>query len=372
MRLALLELLRKPGRFAVAGGALTLLTLLLLFLGALLDGLYLGSTGALRSQPDGTVVFSADARQSLLRSTMTTADRDAIAEIEGVARAGGLGVTLLGVRIPDEAEIADGAVLGYELDSAAVPPPPAEGRAWVDQAMEPLGAAIGDVLLIGPNEYPVTIEGWVDDTNFLGQNGIWVSPETWRSVQNANRPDAQLGPDEFQAIVAESAPGADPATLADRIDAALGSNDGERTESLTRDESVDVLPGVREQNATFNAIIGTTFFVVGLVVALFFALLTLERIGLYSVLKAFGTPSRTLVLGVAVQAVAVAVISFAFGAALTGALALGVPASVPVQFTLSRAVFTFAGITVTAVIGGLVSLRRIITVDPAAAIGAGL
>ncbi len=372
MRLALIELIRKPGRFAVAGGALTLLTLLLLFLGALLDGLYLGSTGALRSQPDGAVVFSADARQSLLRSTMTTTDRDTIAGIDGVARAGGLGVTLLGVRIPGEAEIADGAVLGYELESDAVPAPPPEGFAWVDQALEGLGAEIGDILSIGPNEYPVTIDGWVDDTNFLGQNGIWVAPATWRAVQNANRPDAQLGDDEFQAIIAESADGVSPSALASSIDAALAVDGENRTESLTRDESVEGLPGVREQNSTFNAIIGTTFFVVGLVVALFFALLTLERIGLYSVLKAFGTPSRTLVLGVAVQAMAVAVISFLIGATLTWVLALGIPATVPVQFTLSRAAFTFIGITITAVIGGLISLRRIITVDPAAAIGAGL
>lgn len=41
MRLAVRELLRRPGRFTVVGGALTVLVLLLLFLGGLLDGLYL-------------------------------------------------------------------------------------------------------------------------------------------------------------------------------------------------------------------------------------------------------------------------------------------------------------------------------------------
>lgn len=368
MRLALLELLRKPGRFAVAGGALTLLTLLLLFLGGLLDGLYLGSTGAFRSQPDGAIVYSADARQSLLRSDATTNDRDTVAQVDGVARAGGIGVTLLGVEVPGEEDLADGAVLGYELDSESIPAPPPPGEAWVDESIQADGAEIGDVLAVGPAKTPVTIAGWVEDSNFLGQVGIWVAPETWRQIQNANRPDIQVGPDDFQAIIAEASDGIDPSALAASIDAATDGS----TESLARGTAADTLPGVSEQSETFNAIIFTTFFVVGLVVALFFALLTLERVGLYAVLKAFGTPGRTLVLGVAVQAVAVALISFAVGATLTYLLSLAIPPNVPVQFTLSRGIITMLGITITAIVGGLVSLRRIISVDPASAIGAGV
>ncbi len=368
MRLALLEVFRKPGRFAVAGGALTVLTLLLLFLGGLLDGLYLGSTGALRSQPDSAIVFSADARESILRSAATVEQRDLVAEIDGVEAAGGLGVTLLGVTIPGVEEIADGAVIGYELRSATIPEPPPTGEAWADSTLEAAGASLGDTIAVGPAGTPLIISGWVDDTNFLGQSGIWVSPDTWRTVQNANRPDIQVGPDDFQAIVAVAADGVDPSELATRIDGANNAT----TSSLSNIAAANTLPGVAEQGATFNAIIGTTFFVVGLVVALFFALLTLERVGLYAVLKAFGTPSRTLVLGVAVQALVVAVISFGFGAALTYLLSLGIPPNVPVQFTMSRAVITLLGITLTAIIGGLVSLRRIISVDPAAAIGAGV
>ncbi len=368
MRLALLEVLRKPGRFAVAGGALTLLTLLLLFLGGLLDGLYLGSTGALRSQPPGAIVFSADARESILRSDATAAERDEIALIDGVSRAGGLGVTLLGVKIPGVEDLADGAVIGYELDSASIPAPPSVGEAWVDETMQAEGASIGDTIAVGPAGTPLVIGGWVEDANFLGQIGIWVAPDTWRAVQNASRPDIQVGPDDFQAIVAEAATGTDPVDLAKRID---DTGPG-KTTSLSTIDAANTLPGVSEQNSTFNAIIYTTFFVVGLVVALFFALLTLERVGLYAVLKAFGTPSRTLVFGVAAQAFVVAVVSFGVGAVLTYLLSLGIPASVPVQFTLSRGITTLLGITITAIVGGLVSLRRIISVDPAAAIGSGV
>ena len=48
MKLAWKELVRRPGRFAVAGAILTLIAILLMFLGGLLDGLVANSTGALR------------------------------------------------------------------------------------------------------------------------------------------------------------------------------------------------------------------------------------------------------------------------------------------------------------------------------------
>ena len=60
MRNALRELRRRPQRFLAVAVALTLLTVLLLFLGGLLDGLYLGATGALRAQRGSVIVFSVD------------------------------------------------------------------------------------------------------------------------------------------------------------------------------------------------------------------------------------------------------------------------------------------------------------------------
>jgi len=70
--------------------------------------------------------------------------------------------------------------------------------------------------------------------------------------------------------------------------------------------------------------------------------------------------------------VAVAAGAFVVGGLLTAALALVVPASVPVQFEPARALFIAAAITVASVLGALVSLRRVVRVDPAAALGSGV
>jgi putative ABC transport system permease protein len=141
-----------------------------------------------------------------------------------------------------------------------------------------------------------------------------------------------------------------------------------RTLSLSQAELA--LPGVKQQRDTFNQIIYSTLAVVLAVVGLFFSLLTLERVGLYGVLKAIGASTRRLFGGVLVQAVVVSVVAFLVGGALALLSALALPASVPLQLTTWRFAFTFVGLLVAATLGSAISLRRVTRVDPASAIGA--
>ncbi len=365
MRTALRELRRRPGRFVAVTGALSLLTVLLLFLGGLLDGLYLGATGALRAQRASVVVYSADANDSLIRSRIDPELRAEVARAPGVRAVGGLGVSLLGAAVPGQADLADAAVIGYQRRPAGVPSAPPAGQAWADRRLEAFGVRTGMTLRLGTARTPIRVRGWVEDTNYLLQGALWVAPGTWRAAQNANRPDTPFAPGTFAVLVVEGGP--DAGTLARSIDRAT---DG-ATRTLTKEEAVLSSPGTRQQRSTFNGIIGVTFAVVGLVVALFFALLTLERTALYGVLKAIGTGTRSIVAGVLLQAVVVATIAFVIGGLVTIGLAQLLPARIPLQLQGSRALTTFAGIAGTAAVGGALSLRRIARIDPVTAIGTG-
>ena len=80
MKLPLREMRRRPNRFVVATVVLSFLATLLMFLGGLLDGLYLGSTGAIRAQQADAVVFSQSALDSFLRSRITADERAQVGE----------------------------------------------------------------------------------------------------------------------------------------------------------------------------------------------------------------------------------------------------------------------------------------------------
>lgn len=360
MRLALTELWRRPGRFAIATGALTLLVILLLVLGALLDGLFLNSTGALRSVGGDAIVFTEDANESLLRSRITPGLRADVERVEGVEGSGGLGVTLVGSHADGSSELLDTAVVGYQREGDGVPAPAGPGRAWADTSLKADGVREGSVLLAGPGEIPLEVVGFVDDTNYLLQGALWVDGATWREVQNSARPDTPFSEGDWQVLTIDLAAGDVP----DQVDAAT-----DVTTTLTIDGAIDALPGIPEQNRTFNSVIGATFFVAGLVVALFFALLTLERVALYGVMKAVGTPSSRLAYGLVAQAGAVAVVAFATGGLLSFGLVQVLPDEVPAQLEPSRAAWVAVGVVLTALVGSLVSLRRVLRVDPASAVG---
>ena len=364
MIFAFRELRRQPRRFVTAAVVLTLLVVLLLFLGGLLDGLYLGSTGALRAQHADVLVYSADANDSLIRSRVDPPTRARVVHVPGVTAVNGFGITLVGTTVPGQRTLADTAVVGYETAANGVPAPPREGEGWADRRLETFGVRVGQTLGVGPQKVPVVVKGWVHDTNYLLQGALWVSPPTWRKVQATSRPDAAVPTGTFEVLVVR---GTRPATqLAREIDAATRNT----TKTLTKNDAVLSSPGTREQKSTFAGIIDVTFLVVGLVVALFFVLLTIERTALYGVLKAVGAKTSRLLAGLIVQALVIGTVAFVVGELVTLGLAAILPAKIPLILQSSRAVSTYVGVVIAAALGGCISLRRIVRVDPMTAIGA--
>ena len=362
MRIAVRELLRRPGRFAIAGSALTLLVVLLLLLGGLLDGLYLGSTGLYRQQESELITYSADSRDAILRSRIDETLRSDIDRVGGVEASYGIGVALVGFRVDGGDEMGDATVIGYEGAISGVPEPPAPGEAYADRRLAGEGVDVGETLELGPERIPVTVVDWVDDIAYLLQGGLLVEPGTWQEVLASTRPDAALPEGTYQ-ILAVSADG-QPGDVAASIDDATGG----ATSTLTVDDAIAALPGVTEQTTTFNQIITVTFVVAGLVVALFFAFVTIERTAQYGVLKAIGSSSAQIFAGLVLQAVVVTAGAFVLGGLVTVGLAQLVPPGIPLVLEPSRAVFVAVGMLVTAVVGGSVTLRRVIRIDPASAI----
>ena len=365
MRLALRELIRRPGKFVAATVILTLIAILLMFLGGLLDGLIRSSTGAVRAQQGDALVYSESSQASFLRSRIDADVRSSIAELPGVDQVGGLGVVQLGARVPGNGprELANVAVWGYELAPVGVPEPPAAGEAWADEILQADGVELGDELLVGPSRTPVVVAGWVGDTAYNGQGGLWTGVDTWRSVLADNRPDAVLADGVFQALVVRGTGSTD--VVAD-ITAEFGAD----VEALTIPDAVNAIPGVTEQQTTFNQILGVTVIIAVVVIALFFALLTVERSGLYGVLKAIGAMSRTLIAGVIVQAIVLTLIGAAIAGVAVVVLDLLIPpGSIPLYISFGRIGFSIVLLLVAAVVGSAFSLRRVLRIDPASALG---
>lgn len=362
MSIAIKELIRQPGRFVSVGGALTLLVVLLVVLGGFLDGLELNQTGPYRAHEGRLLVFSQDSELLIQRSRVDDDQAAQLAAADGVADVGALNL------VPSAAGTVDGEILdivlfGYDLETDVIPAPPGDGTAVIDRALaDRSGIAVGDTVLIGATSEPVVVSQIVEDLS-QGSPTVWLSTADWRRIVGLGNP-AALPPEGVDgALVIEPAAGIEPAQLAQRLEGIDGIS------AVTAAEAIEALPVVQQQSSTFEGIIGVTFVVTLLVVALFFALITLERVDLYAVLKALGARTGDLLAGISAQAVGVSLVALVLGFGLSLIFAGLVPDDLPIRLEPARLVQIAIGVLLTALIGSLFTLRRILRIDPAEAIG---
>jgi putative ABC transport system permease protein len=371
MKLALAEMRRRPGRWGSIVGAVGFIVFLVLVLAALADGLFIGTSGALQTGDSDALVYSVDGRRSLVRSELPMSDIALVAEVDGVADAGGLGVLLATAGTGSDSY--DIAVMGHIPGHAGEPTRLVAGRRPVmtepfvgvaDVSVKEIGVSLGDSVTLTDSSQPIEIVGFVEDAQYLLAPTVWVPLETWQALRVEVRPETAGRGRVVQAIPILVEPDADVTSVGASIDTALGT-----TETVSKDDAVASLPGVEQQQSTFTAIIVVSFVVVGIVIALFFALITLEKRGQFAILKAIGSPNRLLLQGVLLQALIATVAGYILGFGLSRLLAFVLPSTVPVEFLVGTALSLFLSTIAMGAIGATFSFRKIIGIDPASALG---
>ena len=362
MSIALKELLRQPRRFLPVASALTLLVVLLVVLGGFLDGLEKSQTGAYRAHEDSVIVYNTSAKRQLARSRLGNETAQSLSDIPGVSRVGTLDATFT-VAGTGDTELQDVILFGFDLATTTLPDAPPLGSVVVDRQLSRLtGLEVGDALEVGPNGDRLVVTALVDDlTN--GAPSLWVSSEQWRPLAAAANPAALLPDGQHQALVVQG-----PGTP-DDLAATLNASGLDGIDPVTADEAILALDTVQQQSRTFSGIIAVTFVITLMVIALFFALITLERVSLYAVLKAIGARSGELLSGVSVQAVAISVVALVVGFILSIAFVALLPAELPIRIEPNRLIQIAVGTVATAVVGSLFTARRLLRIDPASAIG---
>lgn len=371
MQLALAEIRRRRGRWVSITGAVAFIVFLVLVLAALSDGLFIGTTGALASSDADALVYSSDGRRSLVRSELPIADLPTLAGVEGVADAGALGVLL--ATAATDGEAFDIAVIGHLPGRVGEPTQLEEGRrpatnepfaGLADVSLRDKGIELGSSVLLTGSTQPVEVIGFVTDARYLLAGTLWVTLDTWESLRFEIRPETIGRGSVAQALPFAVADGVPVATVMAAVDAAFGN-----TETVTTDDAMLSIPGVARQASTFTAIIVVSFVVVGLVIGLFFALVTLEKRAQLAILKAIGSSDYLLLRGVLLQALIATVAGYVVGFGLSRLLALVLPPTVPVDFLAGTARTLFFATIVMGAVGATLSFRRIIRIDPASALG---
>ncbi len=246
-----------------------------------------------RRNPPTSWCSPTRAESSFLRSRIDSETRAAVEGVRrGVAKVGGIGVAQLGARVPgnDDRDLADVALFG-----TSSPPTACRRR---PPGVRPMPTGRSNRAASRRHDHPGRSPAHAHRDRRMGRRARLL-----RSGQPVGRrrhlratSSTETAPTPAWATACSSRSSCRPNLAPIRLswpDSSTG-RPAEHTESLTLADAVERHPRVEQQRSTFNQIIGVTVVIAIIVVALFFALLTVERTSLYGVLKAVApAPGRS-------------------------------------------------------------------------------
>ncbi len=372
--LALSEMRRSKVRFGLLSAAVGLLVFLILFQQALLSGLINQFIGAIRNQSAEVLVFNTQARKNLEGSVILPDQLAAVAAVDGVADAQPWGEGTFTVRAGGDDQ--DAVVIGYTLGGPGAPTSLVEGRlpATTGEAVASSrnaadGFDIGDTVEVlgaqGAAPMAFTVVGLADEINYSVAPVLFTDFAGYEAAKRSVNPDAVAILASVVAVAVDD--GADPASVAAAITAAV---DG--TEALTRQEAVDGSPGVSSVRQSFSVILLLFYLVVPLVTGLFFLIVTFQKAGALTLLRAIGAPAGPLIRSLLAQVVIVVASGSVLATVLYWAAA-SAPNALDISVEPRPIISTALVVLVLALLTSLAAVRRVLRIDPiAATTGAGV
>jgi putative ABC transport system permease protein len=380
IHLALKEIWRNRGRFLLFSLVVALITVLVLFVAALGEGLGSGNREYLEKLNAELIAYEDTARLSIASSRIGCDKRREIRRIEGVREVGSIGFASVSIPMGED-EPFDISLIGVEPGKPGEPPVvTGQGlaRRSADEALIDRTVALMTKLQVGDwltlrsvqgNEdqfYDLEVIGISDSRKYGLRPSVFVPIVTWDDI----RPKAVKGPGEEDPACNVVAVQLEDPTQLEPMRQVLQARVSD-VEAVGRKTAYENTPGYSAQQSTLNTQNAFALLIGVLVIGGFFQIQTLQKVPQIGMLKAIGTPNTIVAMAVLIQIVAVTLLGVAMGSLVTLGLASVFPPTIPIVFESQSGAMAVASIVLMGPIGGLVSIRYSLRVEPLTALGLG-
>lgn len=366
------EIWRNRGRFFLVSLVIALITLLVLFIAALGEGLANGNRQYISNLDAQLIVFLEKSDYVISSSRLELNTVRAIRRVEGVADAGPIYTSVTEIVSADKPLKV--SLLAAETDRPGMPPVLA-GRvmrggdsreAVIDRNVAlRTGIAVGDEIRVRSTQgtddhfFSLRVVGFTDGQGYLFQPTIFVSPATWERIRPQSQSDlADDTPYPNIVAVRVQSPG-DVAAVRGRLQAQVQSI--EVTDIPT---TIDNIPGYSAQQVTVQTQAFFTLLIGILVIGGFFQIQVLQKVAQIGVLKAIGSSNTTVGAASVIQIVVVTVAGVAIGGVFTYLFSLGFPPTIPLVFNGMRSMLAILALMIIGPMGGLVSIIYAVRIEP--------
>lgn len=353
MFVALRDLRFARGRFALVLTVVGLITMLVVLLSGLTEGLGRESTSAITGlTADRVVLAGAPPGQSVTFATSSLSGRQvsgwtAAAGVKSVAPLGistiqgkaSRAATVTAIGVPPESGLAAGRTLP-------------SGTAVLSTGAEE--ALCGDVpcrsVQVGSSTLEVAaVSG---EASYSHAPVVWLGLADWRALAGAEG--------RTTALAVDVRPSTEPTAL----DTQLG------TVSFTPHEARTAVPSFSSENGSLQMMRALLFGISALVVGAFFTVWTMQRTGDVAVLKALGASTAYVLRDAVVQSAMVLALGVTAGALAATGLGLLARGSVPLVLDVGTLLVPALVTVALGLAGAALSVLRVARVDPLVALGA--
>jgi putative ABC transport system permease protein len=377
--LAIKEIIRNKGRFLLVSLVIALITLLVLFIAALGEGLADGNRQYVANLDAQLVVFLEKSDYSISSSRLDTNTVRAVRRVEGVADAGPVYTSTSEiVSLEEPLKIS---MLAVEPERPGMPPL-IEGRlfrggeaseAVIDEGVAiRTGIQVGDEIEIRSTQgtedefFYLKVVGLVGKQSYFFQPTIFVPPATWEKIRP--QPAADLRDETpYPNIIAVKL--SDPGQVElvkERLLAQVPN-----IEVTDIETTIDNIPGYSAQQSTVQTQGAFTLLIGILVIGGFFQIQVLQKVPQIGVLKAIGSSNGAVGLAAVMQIIVVTAIGVGIGGGLTYLFSLGFPPTIPLTFNGTRSLLAVIALLLIGPLGGLVSIIYAVRIEPLKALKLG-
>lgn len=365
MYLAWREIKKNKGKYALITFIMVLIVYLVLFIIGLALGLQQLAASQLMNNEAQSYFVEEGRKGSLNTSNLPRQELEEFVSNLDDDQAFVLSQQLATIKVDGEGENQiDVSFYGIEEDSPFYPEvmegrlPENEEEVIVSAGLATEGVEIGNTIVEDESEEAFTVVGFSDDATFNYADIVFLTPDQFERIQ---RPSSYGDQPTGQAVV----------SMASLDDLSVSKEDLDEygLEAFTADEIIEATPGYTAQNATFLLMIVFMYVISALIIAVFFYVITLQKLREYGQLKAIGAQNsflaKTLIEQVSIIMITAILISYG----LILATAYFLPDAVP--FLIDNGMLILASVTffVFALIGSAFSLLKVTRVDPIDAIG---
>jgi putative ABC transport system permease protein len=374
--LAWKELLGSKLKFGLIALAIGLVVMLTMVMSAMSEGLITGMSGAKSSIAADALVFQPDTYPNLERSLLTADDLATIEAADGVRSAYGVGHSFATVGSLDEPLDVRVFGLGDRLDQLPIvegsgDPGPGETVADVTAKLD--GIELGDTVTLTPIGYDLTVVGFTENRRYVMAPTLYVSLPTWEEIHvstvlgrssTASAEERSRMAEQFEGGASVAAvelnAGTTVADLAEELDGyGVATPDAAAREGNGMPEMILAVGGIQWVSIVIGA----------LLVGVFFYITTLHKTSQIAAIKAIGASSAFLYRQLVLQIVLLVTIAIVFGSVLALGMGSSMPPAMAFDPDPARWALTVLAVYVTAIVGSLFSLRNILKIDPATALG---